>query len=165
MEVNYAGLEHLDRRAKRQIYQELSNGRSPMDVAIEFGAPVEPILNWMKEQDSQLSAAARRQLALMRIDQLGAKILGLSTTTDDPDVLAKISSAWTQLNKREAALAGLDAPTRQEADVRVQVAWLQPGRLSYKDGAELAEDIVAKNKAPARAILPPPEPIDQESED
>ena len=159
MEISYRGLEHLDITVRRQMFQALALGHSPLDIALEFGAPLEPIVQWLKDQDSQLAPAARRQLALLRLDKISGKVLGLLDEAEDPATVAQMARSWAELNKREAAMAGLDAPTKQETDIRVQVAWLQPGRLSYREATELAPDILAAAgpAGPAPALPPPSE--------
>lgn len=134
------------------IKQELLLGTSPEDLEHRFSLPPGSITDWIMETTAPTTPSVRRQLALLRLDR-AAGILMEQAQGQDPDLARQAIIAYTQVQKREASLTGLDQPVKVDTDVRVQVAWLQPGRLAYRDGKELAEDIAHK----ATPQLPAPE--------
>ena len=150
------GLEHAGARTpnelgikeQRMLHQALILGTPARELELEYKLGPGTISDWVALGQSQLSPAARRHVALDRIDRVGAKIMGLIEESEDPDTVSKLSGAYATLQKRESALTGIDQPIKQESDVRVTVDWLKPGRLAYREDTVLAEDIQAKEKAP-----------------
>lgn len=141
-------LSKIDHVTWHNIIQDLTWGLSPMDVARERGVPLEAVIHCL-EHDPHFqpeSTPRRKALALARIDLLGKVCLEQGATARDMGAIR----TWVELQKREAALTGMDQPTKQQSEVKVTVSWLQPGRLAYKDGKELASDIAS------RPVLPPP---------
>lgn len=129
----------LTQMERNLIRQALILGESPTQLEETYNLPAGSIAQWVSEIGSTFPPGARRQLALARIDVLGAKLLEHGMRGDVNAV-----NAWVALQKREAALAGLDAPTKQESEVTVHIPWLESGRLGYKREKEMASDITSK---------------------
>lgn len=128
---------------RRMIRQDMLLGVLPEELETKYKLQPGALREWLLSMAADQPPAARRQLALMRLDRFAARLME-QAESDDQESVRLAASAFVNLQKREAALTGLDQPVKQETDVRVQVAWLQPGRLSYRDGIELAEDIAVK---------------------
>ena len=126
-------------RNQTLIRQALILGESPTQLEETYNLPAGSIVKWVAELGASLPPGARRQLALARIDALGAKLIEHGMRGDVNAV-----NAWVALQKREAALAGLDAPTKQESEITVHIPWLESGRLGYKREKEMASDITSK---------------------
>lgn len=133
----------LDELERRMIRQDMLLGVLPEELETKYKLQPGALREWLLSMAADQPPAARRQLALMRLDRLASRLMEQGES-DDPETVRLAASAFVNLQKREAALTGLDQPIKQETDVRVQVAWLQPGRLSYREGIELAEDIAVK---------------------
>lgn len=133
----------LDELERRMIRQDMLLGVLPEELETKYKLQPGALREWLLSMAADQPPAARRQLALMRLDRFAARLME-QAESDDQESVRLAASAFVNLQKREAALTGLDQPVKQETDVRVQVAWLQPGRLSYRDGIELAEDIAVK---------------------
>lgn len=129
----------LTQMERNLIRQALILGESPTQLEETYNLPAGSIVKWVAELGASLPPSARRQLALARIDVLGAKLIEHGMRGDVNAV-----NAWVALQKREAALAGLDAPTKQESEITVHIPWLESGRLGYKREKEMASDITSK---------------------
>lgn len=135
----------LDHRTLHKVRQALIFGASLYDVCEELQLPMDLVAGVAREVLGQrLTPSARKAIALARIDELSAMLLARGADGDLDAI-----NTWIKLQKREATLAGLDEPERQERRVVVDAPWLTARRLEYKEGMELAEDIEARQ-------LPPP---------
>lgn len=141
----------LDHRTKHEVRQALIFGASLHDVAQEQSIPLEVVTDFVRrEMGNELGPQGRKAVALARIDELGAMLVARGSDGDLDAI-----NTWIKLQKREATLAGLDEPERQERRVVVEAPWLTARRLKYKDSAVLAEDIASRS-----TIIPPPKSED-----
>ena len=152
----------------RLIYQELLEGWSPHQVAARRAQPIERVMEILERSKwhKQDSANARRSLALARIDELSRIAYELSTKSKDLGGM----KTWIELQKREAALTGMDAAQKQDTTVKVELSWVNANRLAYKDKAQLASDIASRASdvsfierpvnPPQATTMPPAAPSD-----
>lgn len=126
-----------------QIYQALILGATPYDAAIHFGVPLEyvlPIRDELPEfmRKRSVAPAVRKQIALARTDMAMASLMPAVEKGDREAI-----NLMLKVQKREAAMTGLDAPTKTDSEltIRVDAPWLSPDRLSYmyKPGAEVID--------------------------
>lgn len=103
------------------IYQRLIFAEPLAEIAFAFGVPIEHVLDIRETMPAhmrpkKMSAAARKELALARLE--------LATFALMPDVEKGNHEAidmYLKVQKREAALTGLDAPVKLESDSRIEV--------------------------------------------
>ncbi|TXH51670.1 MAG: hypothetical protein E6Q97_17950 [Desulfurellales bacterium] len=147
--------ENLTSLQVYEVEQQLIWGSTPREIQHKLGIAYEDIAEII-ERSTTLppdNVKVRRALALARIDALGKLAMEQAQTKDMGAI-----RAWIELQKREAALTGMDAPTQAKTEVNVSVAWVQPGRLAYKEGKALAADIGGQGPVvdvPSRPVLPP----------
>ena len=117
-----------------EIFQCLIRGIPPYDVALHFGVPLEYVLpirdelpEFMRKRSTPPSL--RKELALARTD-MAMRSLMPAVEKGDHDAI----DLMLKVQKREAALVGLDAPVKSEADMRIVIdaPWMNPDRLSYQ---------------------------------
>lgn len=147
---------------KHEVLQAAIFGAHPADIASQFGLELEEVVK-MLEHSAEFTAgerpnsALRKTIALARLDHLQAKLLEMTKSGN-----LEAMKTFVQVQKREAAITGMDSPTKQEAKVFVDIPWIKPGRLGYKDSAHLAEDIAHRIVTPQ---LPPPAEPSEKSAD
>jgi hypothetical protein len=159
-------VEH-DPQRDHQIYQCLVSGLNPYDVAVHFGVPLEyviPIRDELPEfmRKRTMNPALRREIALARTDMA---IRALMPAVEKGDHQA--IDTMLKVQKREAAMTGLDAPekTDKEVTIRVIAPWLSSERLSYI--REPAAEVVDITPNPPKTYpgedkpaIPKPKPIE-----
>lgn len=131
----------MNHTLQHTIMQELVWGESPQAVAVRHSLPIEEIFALVERCPGLLpvKGEARRALALARLDILAEIALTAAKASDMGAI-----KTYLEIQKREAALTGMDAPTRQDTTVTVDVPWLRETRLAYKKEKDLAMDIVAR---------------------
>lgn len=132
----------MNRALEHTIMQELTWGETPQAVALRHNLTIEEVVEVIKHMPGILPAhkEARRALALARLDMLASITLEAAKSSDMGAI-----KTYLEIQKREAALTGMDEPTRQDTTVTVDVPWLRAERLAYKKEKGLATDIMAKS--------------------
>lgn len=129
--------QNLDHRTKHEIRQALIFGATIQELCARFHLPTATVVDFVQnEMGEALSPRARKAIALARIDELAPGLVEQGANGNLDAI-----NTWIKLQKREATLAGLDEPDKQERRVVIEAPWLEARRLSYKDNLEIAEDI------------------------
>lgn len=159
-------LDHLTSAQIYEVEQQLIWGATPREVQYKLGIAPEDIAEIIARSQvlPQDNHAARKQLALARIDMLGKVAIAHGSKGDMQAI-----KTWIELQKREAALTGMDAAQKQDTTVKVELSWVNANRLAYKDKAQLASDIASRASDvsfvelpvnPPQATTPPAIPSD-----
>lgn len=131
----------MNHKLQHDIMQDLVWGESPQTVAMRYEVPIEAVLEVVAHAPGILPAKgeARRALALARLDILAQITMQAAKSADVGAI-----RAYLEIQKREAALTGMDTPTRTDTTITVDVPWLKAQRLAYKENKDLATDIMAR---------------------
>ena len=159
-------LDHLTSAQIYEVEQQLIWGATPREVQYKLGIAPEDIAEIIARSQvlPQDNHATRKQLALARIDMLGKVAIEHGSKGDMQAI-----KTWIELQKREAALTGMDAAQKQDTTVKVELSWVNANRLAYKDKAQLASDIASRASDvsfielpvnPSQATTPPAIPSD-----
>lgn len=136
----------IDQRTMHAIRQDLIMGLSVHDAALKYNVEEQEIVDVVVKSGElgYNTPAYRRTMALMRIEMLSAAMAERGAEGD-----TKAASTYVALQKRESELLGLDQVQKTPPVVQVSLSWLEPQRLGYREGLEIAGDIAAKANAPA----------------
>lgn len=119
--------------------RQLAMGKSIYEVAQELELLVEDVIDLVDNYvmpGGRRSVQAQRAIDLARIELITKGIMP-KCMAQDTDAIR----AYVLLQKRKAAMLGLDAPTRQDSVVTIEVPWLKSSRFAYKQNAQLADDV------------------------
>lgn len=116
------------------IYQYRCFGYSLEETAAHFAVDVEVVQDAAERYmlargiHSPRSTAVRKAIDLARMDGMVKAILPKAVEGDTQAI-----NTFLKLQERTAKLTGMEAPTKQDTHITIDVPWLTRDRLAYKN--------------------------------